>query len=119
MNPAAKEREQTPGVIDQIALKEVDSYIERIEKQVENQQSPLQPAPSQTPAPDPVVDDMGKTVMAQFAATSKPKIVLPITEDQLREGLHHKLIDALRWLAEMAIYLIKKYPGRVFYKPKQ
>ncbi len=117
MNPASKEREQVGSSLDEIALKEVDSYIERVEKQAEVK-SPLQSSPAQTPPPDPVVDDMGKIVMASFGSTNKPNIVLPFTQEELREGLQHKIVDAVRWASEMCKYLIIKYPGRVFFKPQ-
>lgn len=117
MPTLGKEYENKPSP-EELAVKEVDSYLEKIEKQAEtkSQVSPLQPAPQTTPAPAPVTDDMGKIVMQQFQATAKPKITLPLTENQVREGLHHKVIDGIRWLAEWSIYIIKKYPGRVFYR---
>ncbi len=120
MNPASKEMERGVPSIDEMAMKEVDGYIERIEKQSENKGvvSPLQPSPViNTPAPS-VSDDMGKIIMQSASSQSKPKIVLPLDEEELKRGLHHKIFDALRWLAEWSVYIIRKYPGRVFYKQK-
>lgn len=119
MNPANKERESPVLSVDELALKEVDGYIEKIEKKSETtaDQSGLSPSPQQFSAPS-VRDDMGKTIMAAAKASSKPNIVLPLDEEEIRQGLHHKMIDAVRWMAEWSIYIIKKYPGRVFYRPK-
>ena len=119
MNPANKERESPVLSVDEMALKEIDGYIEKIEKKTENpaDQNGLRQSPQQTTAPS-VNDDMGKMIMAAAKATSRPKIVLPFDEEEIRQGLHHKMIDAIRWMAEWSIYIIKKYPGRVFYRPK-
>ncbi|MBI3954789.1 hypothetical protein HY333_01970 [Candidatus Collierbacteria bacterium] len=113
----SKEQEQ-PSSADEQALKEVEGYIERIERQseVKSAQSPLQPAPQVQQAPASVVSDMGQIVLQSAQKVGKPKIVLPLTEDGIKKGLHHKMIDGVRWLAEWCIFMIKKYPGRVFYK---
>lgn len=110
------ERQLTP---EEIARQQVEGYIERVEKQAE---IPADVAPYVQPQgsitlPAPITDDYGQAVM-QAAKTEEPNIQLPLTENQVRDGLHHKVFDALRWAAEVCIYLIKKYPGRVFYSPK-
>lgn len=111
------ELEKKPSA-EEVAAREVEGYLEKIEKQAETkppQALPLTPAPATTATPPPVYDDMGVVVM-KSAKTGKAKIVLPLTEEEIRKGLHHKIIDGLRWLAEWSIYIIKKYPGRVFYR---
>jgi len=119
MNPANKEREIPVLSADELALKEVDGYIEKIEKETEKSanQSGLSQSGMSSPAPV-VTDDLGKSIMAAAKMSSKPKIVLPLDEEEIKQGLHHKMIDAIRWLAEWSVYIIKKYPGRVFYRPK-
>jgi len=109
-----EERKLTP---EEVAAAEVEGYIEKIEKQAEKSAlpTPMTNAPATTPPPAPVYDDMGKVVM-QSAKAGKIKIVLPLDEEGVRRGLHHKVIDGIRWLAEWSVYIIKKYPGRVFYK---
>lgn len=113
-----KEFEEKPSA-EEIASEEVEGYIEKIEKQAEKppQPTPIQPAPRTTPAPLPVIDETGKVVM-QSSQGSKPTIVLPLDEAGVRNGLHHKVIDGIRWLAEWCVFIIKKYPGRVFYRQK-
>jgi len=103
-----------------VAAQEVQSYIERIEKKFEfpQSQSPLQTSPTIT-APPIVYDDMGKVVMQATQAQARPKIVLPIDKGELEKGLHSKVWDGFRWLAEWCMFMIKKYPGRVFYPVKR
>lgn len=115
-----KEFEEKKPSAEEIAAQEVEGYIEKIEKQAEVKPpvpSPVQPAPSTTAAPAPVIDETGKVIM-QSSTGVKPTIVLPLDEEQIRTGLHHKIIDGIRWLAEWCILIIKKYPGRVFYRQK-
>lgn len=111
-----KEHEPVSSSQEEVALKQVEGYIEQVEKAPElAQDSQLQAAPSQTPTPPPITDDKtGQVVMQSVTPEVKP-IHLPLNEDQVRDGLHHKLVDSIRWLAEFCVYLIKKYPGRVFY----
>jgi hypothetical protein len=103
---------------EEIALQEVEGYIEQVEKAPElDQDGQLQPAPSQTPTPPPVTDDQTGQVVMQPADSTPAPIHLPLNQAQVQEGLHHRLMDSIRWLAEFCVYLIKKYPGRVFYPP--
>ncbi len=94
------------------------SYVERVERQVETQQ----PASIQKPQPqteDSNKGDMGKIVSAQFAVQTKPNITLPMDEEEVIEGLHHKVWEGVRWASEWCVMMIKKYPGRVFYLPPE
>ena len=107
--------------LDEIALREVENYIEKIEKQTEvsvaDQQKPSQGTP--TAQATSVPTDMGQVVSAQMATTTKPNIVLPLNKQQIEEGLHRKVIEGVKWLAEWCVMMIKKYPGRVFYSSPQ
>lgn len=117
MNPANKEREFPVLSADEMALKEVDGYIEKIEKKAETQSVQTGVTQSGHVSPPMVSDTSGKVIMSSKSSAA-PKIVLPLDEEEIRQGLHHKMIDAIRWLAEWSVYIIKKYPGRVFYRPK-
>jgi len=113
-----KEIEQRPG-LDQVAIREVEGYIERVEKQAESQAQTQTSAPQQMPQTQSAPkQDMGSTVAAQFASATKPNIVLPLNQSQIEEGMHHKVVDGVKWLAEWCLMMIKKYPGRVFYLPQ-
>ncbi|KKT36120.1 MAG: hypothetical protein UX12_C0001G0002 [Candidatus Collierbacteria bacterium GW2011_GWC1_45_47] len=112
-----KEIEQRPG-LDQTAIREVEGYIERVERQAETQ-AQVQSV-SQVQVTQPVAQqqqDMGSLVSAQLADVTKPKIILPLNQVQIEEGMHHKIVDGIKWLAEWCVMMIKKYPGRVFYLP--
>lgn len=104
---------------EELAAQEVAGYVERIEKQAETK-PPAQTTPGQ-PAVNPagLADDAARKAMAVGPKQSKQQIVLPLDEDGVRMGLHHKVFDAIRWLAEWSVYMIKKYPGRVFYRPRE
>ena len=73
--------------------KEVEGYVERIEKEAE--------------LAKPVVDDYTQQVLVAPTAPQKPKVTLPLTDDQIQTGLHHKVYDAIRWLAEWCVRQIK------------
>src|SRR3989304_6169245 len=102
---------------DELAAQEVEGYIERIEKQAETK------PPTQVTAGQPAVTmsaaDAAKKAMAVGPKAQKQQIVLPLDVDGVRRGLHHKVWDAIRWLAEWGVYMIKKYPGRVFYPARR
>lgn len=101
---------------ERLAATEVEGYIEKIEKQAETK-SPNTVRPTPTTSSS-LTDDAAKKVMGMMPKSPKQTIILPLDEEEVRRGLHHKVIDAIRWLAEWSVYMIKKYPGRVFYRPK-
>jgi hypothetical protein len=102
---------------DEIALREVEGYIERTEKQAETAAQNQTTNQQQITPQQSVPSDMGKVVATQAAASAQQKIVLPLDKTQMEEGLHHKVMDGIKWLAEWCVMMIKKYPGRVFYLP--
>lgn len=105
---------------DQIAVQEVQNYVEKIERQAETQQQAAQQQPQQDQTKiNQIQSDMGKTVSGQFSATVKPKIVLPIDQNTIQTGLKKDVSLGIKWLSEWCVMMIKKYPGRVFYMPPQ
>lgn len=72
-------------------LAKLEGYIEQIEQQKGNA----------------VTDDAGSQILTP-AGDDQVTITLPLTEEQVKEGLHHKIIDAFRWLAEWCEVIIKK-----------
>lgn len=103
---------------EQIAVQEVQGYVEKIERQAETQQIVPQQQPQQPPQKQ-VVQDMGKTVSFQVAQTAKPKIQLPLDQTALQQGLKQNVSLGVKWLSEWCVMMIKKYPGRVFYLPPE
>lgn len=55
----------------------------------------------------PVIDDQTGQVLVTSPAAKKPKIVLPLTRQQLVSGLNQKVSQAIRWLAEWCLRIIK------------
>jgi|APSaa5957512576_1039674.scaffolds.fasta_scaffold85821_1 hypothetical protein len=86
---------------------EVESWLEKLEKE-------------DTQLQDPVVDDQGKVVLDSAkdgqGSGGKFKVILPLTKEEVDRGLHLKVINSARWLAEWCIKTIKMFHGKVAYK---
>lgn len=65
--------------------------------------------------PQPVKDEYGQ-ILVRAARITKPKIVMPISKKKMKKGLHYKVADSIRWLAEWCLRLIKMFPERIVYK---
>ena len=81
---------------------EIAGYMEKIEKEAELTQN--------------VTDDYTQQVLLSSSANQNPTIILPLTEDQVKQGLHHKVWEAITWLAVWCFRQVKLLPGRVKYK---
>lgn len=68
---------------------ELEGYIEKIEKEAELSQS--------------VTDDNTHQVILSSSNPQNPKITLPLTDDQIMNGLHRKIWESVRWLAEWCV----------------
>ncbi len=66
--------------------------------------------------PQPVTDDTTGQVLVTSPTAIQPKIVLPLTEEEIERGLHLKVIHSFRWLAEWCRRLIKVFHGQVVYR---
>jgi hypothetical protein len=85
---------------------EVEGWLEKLEKE----EAQLQ---------QPVVDDKGQVVLDDAQKKKKGfKVVLPLSKDEVEKGLHHKVIDSLRWLAEWCTRMIKMFGNKVAYRKK-
>jgi hypothetical protein len=85
---------------------EVESWLEKLEKE----EAQLQ---------QPVVDDQGQVVVDDSQQQGKGfKVILPLTKDEVEKGLHHKVIDSVRWLAEWCIRMVKMFGNKVAYRRK-
>ena len=52
------------------------------------------------------------------AAPQQVEVTLPLDKEEIEKGLHYKLADSFRWLAEWCIRVFEKYRGKVGYKDK-
>ena len=64
----------------------------------------------------PVIDDQTGQTLVSAPSAKKPKIVLPLTRQQVVSGLKQKTSSAIRWLAEWCLRLIKIRPKEVALK---
>jgi hypothetical protein len=83
---------------------EVAGWVERAEN-------------DQVPEPQTIVHK--GQVYATSSTPQQVQITLPIGQAQIKQGLHHKVIDSVRWLAEWCVRIVKRYKGQVGYKQEQ
>ena len=104
---------------DEIALREIQGYIDKVEHQVETQQSQVN-KPQQTQTNVAVTQPVSNPLSTAGMAVSipKPKIILPVSQVEVESGLGKGVVESMRWLSEWCVMMIKKYPGRVFYVPQ-
>jgi len=79
-------------------LSELQGYLGKIEREPSNK--------------EPVLDDQTGQPLLTPTDHEQPTITLPLTEDEIRQGLHHKIIDGLKWLALFCVRLTKKATRR-------
>jgi len=108
------ERQLTP---DEIALREIEGYLDKVEHQTETQKPQIAPIQMVQPPTSIQVGDL-KTV-PQAPTIAPTKILLPLDQSGVEGGLGASVVDGFRWLSEWCVMMIKKYPGRVFYLPPQ
>jgi hypothetical protein len=85
---------------------EVEGWLEKLEKE-------------DTQLAQPVVDDAGQVILDEAGKKKTGfKVVLPLTKEEVQKGLHHKVIDSIRWLAEWCIRMIKMFGNKVAYRRK-
>ena len=86
---------------------EVESWLEKLEKE----DAALQ---------QPVTDDKGQVVLDDVddKKKNKFKVVLPLTKEDVDKGLHRKVLDSVRWLAEWCVRMMKMFSGKVAYRRK-
>lgn len=103
---------------DELALREIQGYIDRVERQAETQQPQVvKPQPVQATTQTlqgPSVKNMPGIAVVQ----AEKKITLPLDQSEVESGLKHDVVEGVRWLSEWCVMMIKKYPGRVFYMSK-
>lgn len=59
-----------------------------------------------TNLPKPVLDDYNQ-VLVQASVTNQPQVVIPLDDEEIKKGFHHKAVDSLRWLAEWCARVLK------------
>ena len=113
-----KEKDIRSEGMEKVALGEVKEYVERMKQGVEKKEeekSVVEKRKKDSVERIKVKDDQGGVIL-QSQLGGKGNIVLPLDEEEVKKKSHYGVGKAMRWLIENCIYLIKKYPGRVFYK---
>ena len=91
----------------QVDLKpEVEGWLEKVEKEDSQLQQPV------------VNQQTGQVVLDDSQQQTGFKAILPLTKDEVEKGLHYKIIDSVRWLAEWCIRMIKMFGNKVAYRRK-
>jgi hypothetical protein len=116
MPSMGKEIERRIDSPEAVAVREVENYIEKVEKSTETSGQDNQNNGSKPGAADVATKNLNQQA-STFLAPVPKKIVLPLNEGNLTTGLRADSQSGIRWLAEWCVMIIKKYPGRVFYSP--
>jgi hypothetical protein len=81
---------------------ELSGYIEKVEKEAE--------------LTKPVVDDYTQQVLINPPGSGLQTVKLPMTEDEIKSGLHRKVWESVRWLATWCVRQAKMLHGRIVYR---
>ena len=85
---------------------EVESYLQRVEDHHET-------------APTEVVIADGTSEVPTNNYPSKPVIVLPITQEEEKEGIKKSPKFSFRWLVEFSHKVVKMFTGKVIYRQEE
>lgn len=80
--------------------KEVADWLERVEK-------------GDIYLAKPVIDDQTGQTLVTSSSANQPKIVLPLTEEEIAWGLKQKVSEAIKWLSEWCLRVVKMNPERI------
>ena len=85
---------------------EVEGWLEKVEKE-------------DSQAPQAIKDDKGQVIMDDATQQNTGfKVVLPMTKEEVDKGLHHRVLDSVRWLAEWCIRMVQMFGNKVAYRRK-
>lgn len=113
-----KEKETINREMEKRALGEVEGYIEKMRRGEEKKGGKkvmVEERKEESVERVKMRDDQGGVVL-QDQWGSKGNMVLPLDEEEIKKKSGYGVGEAMRWLIESCVYLIRKYPGRVFYK---
>jgi len=102
----AGEKEKLP-LEERLTTPEVPPEIEHIEAI----------AGAEITLPKPITDSSGQPILDN-ATPQQVTITLPLTEEEMQQALHLKIIYSLRWLAEWVKRLTKIIRGNFLYRFK-
>ena len=84
---------------------ELSGYIEKVEREAETLK--------------PVTDDYTQQILLKSSDPTDVKVKLPLTAEEVQTGLHHKVWESIRWLAEWCMRQVKMLGSRAEYKTEE
>lgn len=117
--PALGKETERQLTSDEIALREIQGYVDKVERQTETQLPQIN-KPTQSPQTTvTAATTTTQDVASLIPVSTKQKITLPLDQLGIETGLKNNVLEGFRWLSEWCVLMIKKYPGRVFYLPPE
>lgn len=95
-HPGIEQQLRKPG--EQEKLREQELKVEHILQKVERDHT--------TTAA--ITDDTGQPVLQPSQPQDQTVMTLPLTEEEIKHGLHHKIFDSIRWLAQWCLRIARK-----------
>jgi hypothetical protein len=102
--PISKPKEAEPAS----PKSEKIEFKETVEHKLEKQVTPYVQVRKETIELPPDLKKMGLQSSSSTNFPSYQTVVLPISDDKVYQGLHAPISSSLRWLATLAIYLLRK-----------
>ena len=106
-------KELEPAV-EQPTLKDVSGKEIELPKEVAAAGVKVQPTTVQLPQ---AVTQMGLTPMGQAAPPPAVTVALPLTDDQIVQGLKQSITSSWRWLAEWCVRKLKQIHRKIVKSP--
>ena len=112
--PLSKEQKKILGklfaderhpVVERPSVPEVPPEVEKVESITG----------AEVTLPQSISDDQGQVVVDNVAP-QKPTITLPLTDEEVEQALHLKVVHSIRWLAEWSQRLLKLTSQKFAYK---
>lgn len=91
--PPSSEEVEYQRLVEHEPSEEVQKYVEHRKETVEV---------------SPELKDLGVEARGEAAFQKTEEVKLPLTDEKIEEGLHQPIISSWRWLAELALYILKQ-----------
>lgn len=101
-------KEAEPIIKPKENLKEVFEIQEMVEHTPEKEITPYVQVRSETIELPPDLKKLGLQPVSHTKFSTYKSLTLPISDDKIIQGLHAPIYSSLRWLATLAMYLLKK-----------
>lgn len=106
---AVKGKEKVP-IVERVPPKELEPEVKDWMTKLETGE--------EIQLPQPITDDAGQPLVSP-PAPQQVAVTLPLTEEEMSVGLHRKVIESIRWLAEWMKRVLKIAGGKFVYRIKK